>query len=168
MVDTLDICLTMAPARRLEKDTVLTRLHWPLSLLKMSKYPVEKSEENWKQELSAEEYRILRQAGTEYPFTGKYNDHFEQGTYCCKGCGAPLYSSSAKFDSGCGWPSYDRSIEGAIEYRQDYSMGMRRVEILCANCGGHQGHIFDDGPTATGQRYCVNSASIDFQADKEE
>ena len=168
MVDILDICLTMAPAQRLEKDTVLTQLHWPLFLLKMSKYPVEKSEENWKQELSAEEYRILRQAGTEYPFTGKYNDHFEQGTYCCKGCGAPLYPSSAKFDSGCGWPSYDRSIEGAIEYRQDNSMGMRRVEILCANCGGHQGHIFDDGPTATGQRYCVNSASIDFQADKEE
>ena len=134
----------------------------------MSKYPVEKSEEAWKQELSAEEYRILRQAGTEYPFTGQYNAHFEAGTYHCKGCGAPLYASSAKFDSGCGWPSYDQSIEGAIEYRPDHSLGMRRVEILCANCGGHQGHVFNDGPTKTGQRYCVNSASIDFTPSKEE
>lgn len=134
----------------------------------MSKYKVEKSEQQWKDQLSVEEYRILRQAGTEYPFTGQYNDHFASGTYSCKGCGASLYASSAKFDSGCGWPSYDQSLEGAIEYREDTSLGMRRVEILCANCGSHQGHVFDDGPTGTGQRYCVNSASIDFTPSKEE
>lgn len=128
----------------------------------MSKYPIHKTEEEWKQDLSPEEYRILREAGTEYPFTGKFNDHKEKGTYSCKGCGNPLYESEAKFDSGCGWPSYDKSITGAIEYRKDTTLGMHRVEILCAQCGGHQGHIFEDGPTETGQRYCVNSASIDF------
>ena len=129
----------------------------------MSKYKIEKSEAEWKTQLSPEEYRVLRQAGTEYPFTGEYNSHNETGTYHCKGCGEALYHSSAKFDSGCGWPSYDKSIAGAIEYRKDSTMGMLRVEILCATCGGHQGHIFDDGPTETGQRYCVNSASIDFK-----
>lgn len=128
----------------------------------MSKYPIHKTEEEWKQDLSPEEYRILREAGTDYPFTGKFNDHKEKGTYSCKGCGNPLYESEAKFDSGCGWPSYDKSITGAIEYRKDTTLGMHRVEILCAQCGGHQGHIFEDGPTETGQRYCVNSASIDF------
>ena len=128
----------------------------------MSKYPIHKTEEEWKQDLSPEEYRILREAGTEYPFTGKFNDHKEKGIYCCKGCGSPLYESTAKFDSGCGWPSYDKSITGAIEYRKETSLGMHRVEILCAQCGGHQGHVFEDGPTETGQRYCVNSASIDF------
>ena len=130
--------------------------------MKMSKYPIQKSEEEWKQSLSPEEYRVLREAGTEYPFTGKFNDHHERGTYACKGCGQPLYTSKAKFDSGCGWPSYDKSIQGAIEYRKDHSLGMLRVEILCSQCGGHQGHVFEDGPTETGQRYCVNSASIDF------
>ncbi len=133
----------------------------------MSKYKIEKSEAEWKDQLSPEEYRILRQAGTEYPFTGQYNDHKAKGTYHCKGCGEALYDASAKFDSGCGWPSYDRSIPGAIEYRKDSSMGMLRVEILCASCGGHQGHIFDDGPTETGQRYCVNSASIDFTPEED-
>ncbi|MDB2702351.1 peptide-methionine (R)-S-oxide reductase MsrB [Flavobacteriaceae bacterium] len=129
----------------------------------MSKYPVHKTDAEWKAELSPEEYHILRKAGTERPFSGKFNNHQAQGTYVCKGCGEALYEATSKFDSGCGWPSYDKSIEGAIEYRKDSSLGMLRVEILCANCGGHQGHVFEDGPTATGQRYCVNSASIDFK-----
>lgn len=128
----------------------------------MSKFEVEKSDAEWEAQLSKEEYRILRKGGTEHPFTGKYNSHTQEGIYICKGCQAPLYSSESKFDSGCGWPSYDASINGAIAYRKDTSLGMVRVEILCASCGGHQGHVFDDGPTPTGQRYCVNSASIDF------
>lgn len=129
---------------------------------KKNKYPVEKSEKVWKEELTPEEYKILRQKGTEYPFTGKFNDHFERGIYLCKGCGAPLYESDSKFDSHCGWPSYDQSIEGALELLPDHSAGMLRTEIVCANCGGHQGHVFNDGPTKTGLRYCVNSASINF------
>lgn len=129
----------------------------------MKKYPIEKSEAEWKEQLSEEQYRVLRQKGTEAPHTGKYNLHFENGEYRCAACHAKLFESDSKFDSGCGWPSFDHAIEGAIEYVQDRSFGMLRTEILCANCGSHLGHIFDDGPTETGQRYCVNSASIDFQ-----
>jgi len=125
-------------------------------------YPLERSEEEWKNQLDEQSYRILIEKGTEYPFTGEYNDHFEKGIYCCKGCGTPLYHSENKFDSSCGWPSYDEALPGAIEYIKDNSHGMLRTEIVCAHCGGHQGHVFNDGPTATGLRYCVNSASIDF------
>ncbi|HIB36962.1 peptide-methionine (R)-S-oxide reductase MsrB [Mesonia sp.] len=128
----------------------------------MKKYSVEKSEQEWKEQLSEEQYRILRQKGTEAPHTGKYNLHFEDGKYKCAGCGNVLFESEAKFNSNCGWPSFDQSVEGSIEYVKDTSFGMIRTEILCSNCGGHVGHVFDDGPTETGQRYCVNSASIEF------
>ena len=101
---------------------------------KKNKYPVEKSEKAWKEELSPEEYYILREKGTESPFTGKFNDHYEKGTYLCKGCGSPLYESDSKFDSHCGWPSYDQSIEGSLELIPDHSGGMLRTEIVCANC----------------------------------
>lgn len=131
-------------------------------------YPFNKSEDAWRKLLSQEEYRVLREQGTEYPHSGAYNSHYEKGTYNCRGCNQPLYASDSKFDSGCGWPSYDQSLEGAIEYRKDSSHGMVRVEIVCSNCGGHQGHVFDDGPTASGKRYCVNSASISFEAKKED
>lgn len=131
-------------------------------------YPFNKSEDAWRKLLSQEEYRVLREQGTEYPHSGAYNSHYEKGTYNCRGCNQPLYASDSKFDSGCGWPSYDQSIEGAIEYHKDSSHGMVRVEIVCSNCGGHQGHVFDDGPTASGKRYCVNSASISFEAKKED
>ena len=130
----------------------------------MNKYPYQKSESDWKEQLSEEEYRVLRQKGTERPFTGKYNIHFQKGTYTCKGCNTPLFESSSKFDSGCGWPSFDEAIEGTVEYIRDTSHGMIRTEILCNHCGGHLGHVFNDGPTATGQRYCVNSLSIDFES----
>ena len=129
----------------------------------MSKYKVEKSEEAWRAQLDPDSYRILRQKGTEMPHSGQYNLHFEDGRYRCKGCNAPLFESEMKFESGCGWPSFDKAIEGSIEYLRDNSHGMIRTEILCASCGGHLGHIFDDGPTETGMRYCVNSASIDFE-----
>jgi peptide-methionine (R)-S-oxide reductase len=128
----------------------------------MKDYPVNRSEDQWMEKLGAERYTILRQKGTERPFSGTYNMHFDKGTYCCGGCGTPLFESSSKFDSGCGWPSFDESIPGKVEYVRDTSHGMIRTEILCANCGGHLGHVFNDGPTATGQRYCVNSLSIDF------
>lgn len=121
-----------------------------------------KEDINWKEKLSDEEYHVLRNKGTERPFTGKYNMHFENGTYVCRGCGTELFDSTTKFDSGCGWPSFDKAKEGTVRYETDRTLGMKRVEILCNNCDGHLGHIFDDGPTETGQRYCVNSLSLEF------
>lgn len=126
---------------------------------------IEKSEAAWKSELTPEEYRILREKGTERPFTGKYDNHFEQGQYLCKGCGETLFTSESKFNSGCGWPAFDSaSADNNIDEHRDTTLGMVRTEITCANCGGHLGHVFNDGPTNTGLRYCVNSASIDFDA----
>ncbi|EID74679.1 peptide-methionine (R)-S-oxide reductase MsrB [Imtechella halotolerans] len=125
-------------------------------------YPIRKSEDDWKDQLGPESYRILRQKGTEFPHTGKYNLHFDNGEYSCLGCGQLLFKSQSKFESGCGWPSFDQAVDGAIEYLKDVSHGMQRVEIVCSQCGGHLGHVFNDGPTSSGLRYCVNSASIDF------
>lgn len=132
--------------------------------MKKNNFPIAKSDEAWKSELDPEAYRVLRQKGTEYPFSGHYNSHFETGNYYCKGCNNLLFESNSKFESGCGWPSFDKAIEGALMYLKDTSHGMLRTEIICANCGGHQGHVFDDGPTATKTRYCVNSASITFES----
>lgn len=126
------------------------------------KYNIEKTEQEWEEQLSPEEYKILRQKGTEFPHTGKYNLHFDDGVYKCKGCGQVLFESESKFKSNCGWPSFDNAIDGTIEYVKDTTHRMVRTEILCSNCGGHLGHVFDDGPTETGVRFCVNSASIDF------
>ena len=121
------------------------------------------SEEKWKDILTQEEFKILREKGTESPFSGIYNTHFEDGTYFCAGCNAPLFKSESKFNSGCGWPSFDSSISGSIKYSLDKSLGMIRTEILCNNCNGHLGHVFNDGPTDSGSRYCVNSISLDFK-----
>lgn len=122
------------------------------------------SEAEWRRKLSPEQFHILREKGTERPFTGKYYLHKEKGVYCCAGCGQELFTHEMKFHSPCGWPSFDREIPGdRILKKPDYSFGMVRTEILCARCGGHLGHIFDDGPTETGLRYCVNSLSLDFK-----
>jgi len=133
------------------------------STKKMKDYKVQKSDEEWKKILSDEEYRVLINKGTEYPGTGEYNIHMKEGIYNCKGCDNPLFSSDQKFESNCGWPSFDNAIEGSVEYKNDYTLGMTRVEILCTNCGGHLGHVFNDGPTESGKRYCVNSVSINFK-----
>lgn len=129
----------------------------------MKKYKIEKTEEEWKAQLDEPSYHILRKKGTERPFTGQFNAHYEKGIYTCKGCGETLFTSESKFDSGCGWPSFDASVDGNVIYKKDISHGMIRTEILCASCGGHLGHVFDDGPTKTKQRYCVNSLSINFK-----
>lgn len=127
------------------------------------KNKIEKTPEEWNKILGPERFRILRQKGTEYPHTGEYNLHFEKGTYYCGGCGEKLFESDSKFNSHCGWPSFDNSIPNKINYLKDSSHGMERVEIVCATCDGHLGHIFEDGPTPTGVRYCVNSLSIVFK-----
>lgn len=125
----------------------------------------ELSEEEWKKKLSPEQYYILREKGTERPHSGAFLHHKEKGTYHCAGCGSALFSDTMKFDSQCGWPSFDREISGGkIRQTQDFSHNMRRTEITCMRCGGHLGHIFDDGPTETGKRYCVNSLSLSFEA----
>lgn len=129
----------------------------------MSKYKINKTEEEWRNELSEEQFRILRQKGTERPHTGKYNLHFEKGIYTCAGCNQKLFESDSKFDAHCGWPSFDKAIKGTVDYVLDKSHGMIRTEIVCSNCGSHLGHVFNDGPTETGTRYCVNSVSIDFE-----
>ncbi len=113
--------------------------------------------------LTAEEYQVLREKGTEAPFSGEYVHEKTDGTYECKVCGNPLFSSDAKFDSGTGWPSFDQALPGAIETHQDNTHGMRRIETTCARCGSHLGHVFDDGPTQTGKRYCINSVCLDLE-----
>jgi peptide-methionine (R)-S-oxide reductase len=133
----------------------------------MSNYKVSKTEDEWREQLSLEEYRILRQKGTERPHTGKFNLHFEKGAYVCAGCKQQLFESDSKFDAHCGWPSFDESIKGTVDYVLDKTHGMIRTEIVCSNCGGHLGHVFNDGPTETGTRYCVNSISIDFKKEDE-
>jgi peptide-methionine (R)-S-oxide reductase len=127
---------------------------------------IEKTEEQWRAELTPEQYEVLRQAGTERPFTGKYWNAHEDGTYRCAGCGGELFSSGTKFDSGSGWPSFtEPAVTEAVELRRDLSHGMLRTEVVCRRCGGHLGHVFDDGPADKGGlRYCINSCSLDFDA----
>lgn len=120
------------------------------------------TEQDWKEKLTPEQYRILREKGTEYPHSGVYNLHFDKGTYHCAACNALLFISTQKFESSCGWPSFDDAVKDAILYQKDTSHFMIRTEIICKNCGGHLGHLFDDGPTKTGNRYCVNSVSLIF------
>lgn len=128
----------------------------------------QKTDEEWQKELNPDQYHVLREKGTERPFTGKYNMHFEKGIYKCAGCGYELFDDTQKFDSHCGWPSFDAELGSGdrIKKIKDTTFGMVRTEIVCARCGGHLGHIFDDGPTDTGERYCVNSLSIDFEPKK--
>jgi peptide-methionine (R)-S-oxide reductase len=125
---------------------------------------VSKADEQWRQELSPMQYAVLRKAHTEPPFTGELVNNHEDGSYRCAGCGAVLFSSGAKFNSGTGWPSFDEpAVAEAVELRPDNSLFMRRTEVVCRRCGGHLGHVFPDGPTATGDRYCINSCSLTFE-----
>ena len=128
---------------------------------------VEKTETEWKQILSPQEYYVLREKGTDRPGDDGYTKHFEKGTYHCAACDAQLFESGTKYESHCGWPSFDDAIEGSVEYVLDKTHGMIRTEIVCTSCGGHLGHLFDDGPEdTTGKRYCVNTTSIRFEKPK--
>ena len=125
---------------------------------------VQKTDEQWRAELTEEQYRVLRQAHTERPFTGEYVHNHADGSYRCAGCGAELFRSGAKFESGTGWPSFtEPAVAAAVELRPDNSLFMRRTEVVCRACGGHLGHVFDDGPRPTGQRYCINSCALSFE-----
>lgn len=129
---------------------------------------VVKSDEEWRNQLSPEEYAVARQAGTERPFTGVYWDEERSGTYLCKCCDSPLFDAGTKFDAGCGWPSFYAPLESeAVINREDNSLGMRRIEVLCARCDAHLGHVFPDGPAPTGLRYCMNSVSLTLDADSD-
>ena len=122
---------------------------------------IRKTEEQWRAELTPDQYRVLREKGTERPFTGEYDHVFDSGTYHCAGCGAELFSSDAKYDSGCGWPAFSAPAAGdKVDEETDTTFGMVRTEVMCAACGGHLGHVFPDGPHPTGIRYCINSAAL--------
>lgn len=130
---------------------------------KDKEYSVSKTDAEWKAQLTDMQYHVLREKGTERAGTNKYNKFFEEGTYVCAGCGAELYESEYKYDSGSGWPAFDRGVEKNLELQKDSSLGMSRMEVLCARCGGHLGHVFNDGPgKTTGMRHCVNSAAMNF------
>lgn len=124
---------------------------------------INKSEEDWKKTLTPEQYHILREKGTERPFSGQYNLFDEEGLYKCAACGNPIFLSDDKFRSACGWPSFDRAIKGSVKFTEDFSHGMTRTEVTCARCNSHLGHVFSDGPTDVGKRFCINSAAMNFE-----
>ena len=129
---------------------------------------MKKTEAEWKRILSSQEYKVLREKGTERAFTGKYDGHFQDGVYVCAGCGNKLFESETKYRSGCGWPAFYDAMPGSVQEHEDNSLGMKRIEITCSKCEGHLGHVFNDGPEPTGIRYCINSVSMGFDPSKKE
>ncbi len=134
----------------------------------MDTFEIKKSDEEWRNQLTPVQFNILREKGTERPFTGTYDKFYDEGTYYCAACGTELFTSKTKYNSGCGWPAfYEPSVDKNIVEKKDYSHGMVRIEVMCAKCGGHLGHVFEDGPQPTGLRYCINSGALRFEKGKE-
>ncbi|RDI05442.1 peptide-methionine (R)-S-oxide reductase MsrB [Flavobacterium sp. AG291] len=157
------LLFTLAACQGQEKKNAVVKTETLQQTDKNVKLDKSTTDADWKKVLTEEQYQVLRQKATERPFTGEYYKHFEKGVYVCAACGNPLFKSDAKFDSSCGWPSFDQAIKGSVIYKEDKSLGMTRTEVMCANCGGHLGHVFDDGPEeTTGNRFCTNSVSIKF------
>lgn len=157
------LLFSLASCQGQEKKKTETKKETAQQLVKKDGLDKNTPDAEWKKVLTEQEYQVLREKATERPFTGEYYKHFEKGVYVCAACGNPLFKSDAKFDSPCGWPSFDQAIEGSVIYKEDTSVGMTRTEVMCANCGGHLGHVFDDGPQeTTGNRFCTNSVSIEF------
>lgn len=142
---------------------IITSCNSQTQKMEKKEYNVQKTDAEWRKQLTAEQYEVLRNKGTERPHTGEYVNTFELGSYVCAACNNMLFKSDAKFESDCGWPSFDQAIPGSVNYITDNSFGMMRTEVTCANCGGHLGHVFDDGPkNTTGKRFCTNSVSVKF------
>jgi len=133
----------------------------------MDTFEIKKTDDEWRKQLTPVQFNILREKGTERPYTGVYDKFYEEGTYSCAACGTELFTSKTKYNSGCGWPAfYEPSVDKNIVEKKDYSHGMVRIEVMCAKCGGHLGHVFEDGPQPTGLRYCINSGALKFEAGK--
>jgi len=160
---TLLILATSCKGVSQEKETATTATEATAQAAAKKEFPIQKTEAEWKQQLTDAEFYVLRKAATENPFTSTLLDNKEEGTYVCAGCDTPLFKSEHKFDSGTGWPSFDREIEGNVAYDVDYKIGYKRTEEHCANCGGHLGHVFEDGPSkTTGERHCINGVALKF------
>jgi peptide-methionine (R)-S-oxide reductase len=137
------------------------------TLTSMDTFEIKKTDDEWRKQLSPVQFGILREKGTERPYTGEYDKFYDEGTYYCAACGTELFTSKTKYNSGCGWPAfYEPSVNKNIVEKRDVSQGMVRIEVMCAKCGGHLGHVFEDGPKPTGLRYCINSGSLRFEAGK--
>lgn len=168
LVATIVSCFTINACLQAnaKKQAPATHMHaaWFVNSHGDTIYTIHKPDDEWRSQLDAKSYNVLREKGTEMAFTGAYNENKKSGIYCCKGCGLSLFSSNAKFDSGTGWPSFYEPIDKAhVLEEMDHAYGMKRVEVLCHRCGGHLGHVFEDGPRPTGLRYCMNSVSLDFK-----